>query len=175
MIASRCEWALSTSALTDHYCVLRPIGEGSFSQVVLARHLLTGVKVAVKVVPKTEGQEPVLREREWLMSLEHQNIIQLFQVIETARNMYLVMEYAPGGQLRLRIPREGGLPEVKVRRDSPPPLPARDLRDFSPGRLLLSRSSLPSQRCFLINICFPQMCNTMDVPMTSLKRKTGLK
>ncbi|MBZ3881106.1 Sperm motility kinase X [Sciurus carolinensis] len=104
------------SALTDHYCVLRPIGEGSFSQVVLARHLLTGVKVAVKVVPKTEGHEPVLREREWLMSLEHANVIQLFQVIETPRNMYLVMEYAEGGQLRLRIPREGGLPEVKVRR-----------------------------------------------------------
>ncbi|MBZ3883215.1 Sperm motility kinase 2B [Sciurus carolinensis] len=104
------------SALTDHYCVLRPIGEGSFSQVLLARHLLTGVKVAVKVVPKTEGHEPVLREREWLMSLEHPNMIQLFQVIETTRNMYLVMEYAEGGQLRLRIPREGGLPEEKVRR-----------------------------------------------------------
>uniref|UniRef100_A0A8D2CLJ2 non-specific serine/threonine protein kinase n=1 Tax=Sciurus vulgaris TaxID=55149 RepID=A0A8D2CLJ2_SCIVU len=104
------------SALTDHYCVLRPIGEGSFSQVVLARHLLTGVKVAVKVVPKTEGQETVLREREWLMSLEHRNMIQLFQVIETTRYMYLVMEYAEGGQLRLRIPREGGLAEVKVRR-----------------------------------------------------------
>ncbi|XP_047421430.1 sperm motility kinase 2B-like [Sciurus carolinensis] len=104
------------TALTDHYCVLRIIGEGSFGRVVLARHLLTGTEVAVKIVPKMEGNEPMLCERDWLMALEHRNVIQLFQVIETIDNLYLVMEHAGGGQLQYRIPLAGGIPEEKVRR-----------------------------------------------------------
>lgn len=57
--------------LTDHHHVLRVTGEGSFGQVVLAHHLLTRTEVAVKVVPKTEGNEFVLGEWDWLMALEH--------------------------------------------------------------------------------------------------------
>ncbi|XP_027790340.2 sperm motility kinase 2B-like [Marmota flaviventris] len=103
-------------AFTDHYRVLKDIGEGSFGKVVLARHLLTGLEVAVKVLPKTEENEPVLYERNWLMALEHQHVIQLFQVMETVHNMYLIMEHASGGQLRCRIPQAGGIPEDRVRR-----------------------------------------------------------
>ncbi|KAF7478753.1 Hypothetical predicted protein [Marmota monax] len=103
-------------ALTDHYRVLSAIGEGRYGQVVLARHLLTWTEVAVKVVPKTERKERTLCEREGLMALEHRNMIQLFQVIETPDNMYLVMEHAGGGTLQHHIPQPGGLPEEKVRR-----------------------------------------------------------
>ncbi|KAG3267289.1 hypothetical protein H1C71_034733, partial [Ictidomys tridecemlineatus] len=103
-------------AFTDHYRVLKNIGEGSFGQVVLARHRLTGLEVAVKVLSKTEEKEAVLCERNWLMDLEHPYIIQLFQVIETDQNMYLIMEHASGGQLRRYIPHIGGIPEDKVRR-----------------------------------------------------------
>uniref|UniRef100_UPI0040389E33 sperm motility kinase 2B-like n=1 Tax=Callospermophilus lateralis TaxID=76772 RepID=UPI0040389E33 len=63
-------------------------------KVVLARYLLTRTEVAVKVVPKTERKEHALCEREGLMALEHRSMIQLFQVIETPDNMYLVMEHA---------------------------------------------------------------------------------
>ncbi|VTJ77792.1 Hypothetical predicted protein [Marmota monax] len=104
------------SALTDHYRVLRTIGEGSFGQVVVARHLLSGTEVAVKVVPKIVENKAVLCERDWLMALEHRNMIKLFQVIETVHNLYLVMEHAGGGQLRRHIPKAGGIPEEKVRR-----------------------------------------------------------
>ncbi|XP_027789676.1 sperm motility kinase-like [Marmota flaviventris] len=103
-------------ALTDHYRVLSAIGEGRYGQVVLARHLLTWTEVAVKVVPKTERKESTLCEREGLMALEHRNMMQLFQVIETPDNMYLVMEHAGGGSLQCHIPQPGGLPEEKVRR-----------------------------------------------------------
>uniref|UniRef100_A0A8D2I0N2 non-specific serine/threonine protein kinase n=1 Tax=Urocitellus parryii TaxID=9999 RepID=A0A8D2I0N2_UROPR len=102
-------------AFTDHYCVLKNIGEGSFGQVVLARHRLTGLEVAVKVLSKTVEKEAVLAERNWLIDLEHPYVIQLFQVIETDQNMYLIMEHASGGQLRRYIPHAGGLPEDQVR------------------------------------------------------------
>ncbi|XP_076728364.1 LOW QUALITY PROTEIN: sperm motility kinase Z-like [Callospermophilus lateralis] len=100
---------------TDHYQLLKTIGHGGFGQVKLARHLLTGAEVAVKILPK-EGQVfPVLSEPDIMMTLSHPHVIQLFQVIETGQNAYLVMEYASGGQLSHHI-QAGGMQEEEARR-----------------------------------------------------------
>ncbi|XP_077874948.1 sperm motility kinase 2B-like [Ictidomys tridecemlineatus] len=99
----------------DQYEVLRAIGHGEFGQVHLARHHLTGAEVAVKVL-KTETEDMSdLSEALMLESLEHPNVIQLFQVIRTRENLYMVMEHAGGGQLLERIPR-GGMPQEEARR-----------------------------------------------------------
>jgi serine/threonine-protein kinase NIM1 len=39
--------------------------------------------------------------------LHHPNIIRLYEVIETPNEIYIVTEYAPGGELYTRISKEG--------------------------------------------------------------------
>lgn len=51
----------------------------------------------------------VLSELDTMMATEHQNVIQLFQGIETIENIYIVMEYAGGGQRQHPIPEPSGM------------------------------------------------------------------
>ncbi|MBZ3881145.1 Serine/threonine-protein kinase MARK2 [Sciurus carolinensis] len=99
----------------DRYEVLRAIGCGGSSQVKLARHLLTGVEVAVKVLSKKKQDLSRYSEVNVMMGLEHPNVIQLFQVIETGQHIYIVMEHVGGGQLLDHI-QSGGMREEEARR-----------------------------------------------------------
>ncbi|XP_047410275.1 sperm motility kinase 2B-like [Sciurus carolinensis] len=94
------------TAFRDRYEVLRTIGRGGCAEVHVARHLLTGAEVAVKVLPKVK-RKLALSEPEVMRSLDHPNVIQLFQVIETCEHVYLVMEHATGGQALKHIPPRG--------------------------------------------------------------------
>ncbi|RWS00202.1 sperm motility kinase 2B-like protein, partial [Leptotrombidium deliense] len=82
---SRCE-----PGFLDQYEVLRALGHGEFGQVHLARHRLTGAEVAVKVLQKGKQNLQILSEVEVMMALEHPNVVQLFQVVESYRNVYIV-------------------------------------------------------------------------------------
>uniref|UniRef100_A0A8C9NZC2 non-specific serine/threonine protein kinase n=1 Tax=Spermophilus dauricus TaxID=99837 RepID=A0A8C9NZC2_SPEDA len=103
----------SEPGFLDQYEVLRAIGHGEFGQVHLARHRLTGAEVAVKVLKTVTQDISDLSEPLMLKSLEHPNVIQLFQVIRTRENLYMVMEHAGGGQLLERIP-PGGMPQEEA-------------------------------------------------------------
>lgn len=56
------------------------------------------------------------KEVKLLMRLDHQNIIKLHQVIETDTEMYIIMEYASGGELIDYIAAKGHLSEKEGRR-----------------------------------------------------------
>ena len=87
-----------------HYLIEKPIGEGTFGKVKEGTHILTGEKVAIKILEKDKIQdmsdvERVSREIHILKIVRHPNIIQLYEIIETSKQLYLIMENAENGEL----------------------------------------------------------------------------
>jgi len=87
-----------------HYALSKTIGEGTFGKVKLSTHTLTGERVAIKILEKDKitdvnDVERVAREIHILKLIRHPNIIQLYEIIETPKQLYLIMEYCNGGEL----------------------------------------------------------------------------
>ncbi|XP_077504888.1 maternal embryonic leucine zipper kinase-like isoform X2 [Amblyomma americanum] len=108
----------SVDDLDEQYILLETIGTGGFAKVKLAIHILTGEKVAVKIMDKRSLGEDLPRvklEITALKDLSHQNICKLYQVIETDTKIYLVLEYCPGGELFDYIVEKERLSEEEAR------------------------------------------------------------
>lgn len=69
------------------YRLLKTIGKGNFAKVKLAKHIPTGKEVAIKIIDKTQlnpgSLQKLFREVRIMKTLDHPNIVKLFQVIET--------------------------------------------------------------------------------------------
>ncbi|XP_069821543.1 serine/threonine-protein kinase MARK2 isoform X4 [Dendropsophus ebraccatus] len=119
----RCRTSIPTS--TDeqphigNYRLLKTIGKGNFAKVKLARHVLTGKEVAVKIIDKTQlnssSLQKLFREVRIMKVLNHPNIVKLFEVIETEKTLYLVMEYASGGEVFDYLVAHGRMKEKEAR------------------------------------------------------------
>ena len=104
-----------------NYVLGRSLGVGSFGKVRLAEHLLTNQLTAIKIVNrdriKTLGvREKINREVRILQRVVHPNIIRLYDVIESPSDIFLVMEYASGGELFDFIVSKGQLAENEARK-----------------------------------------------------------
>ncbi|XP_060241768.1 serine/threonine-protein kinase MARK2 isoform X7 [Meriones unguiculatus] len=102
-----------------NYRLLKTIGKGNFAKVKLARHILTGKEVAVKIIDKTQlnssSLQKLFREVRIMKVLNHPNIVKLFEVIETEKTLYLVMEYASGGEVFDYLVAHGRMKEKEAR------------------------------------------------------------
>ncbi|XP_073792075.1 serine/threonine-protein kinase MARK2 isoform X48 [Danio rerio] len=101
------------------YRLLKTIGKGNFAKVKLAKHILTGKEVAVKIIDKTQlnssSLQKLFREVRIMKLLNHPNIVKLFEVIETEKTLYLVMEYASGGEVFDYLVAHGRMKEKEAR------------------------------------------------------------
>uniref|UniRef100_A0A8K9WT86 Maternal embryonic leucine zipper kinase n=1 Tax=Oncorhynchus mykiss TaxID=8022 RepID=A0A8K9WT86_ONCMY len=108
----------SAAELLKYYEVYETIGSGGFAKVKLGRHILTGEKVAIKIMEKKELGEDLPRvkvEIEAMKSLSHQHVCRLYHVIETNTKIYMILEYCPGGELFDYIVAKDRLSEEETR------------------------------------------------------------
>ncbi|QGJ70807.1 Serine/threonine-protein kinase PrkC [Planctomycetales bacterium 10988] len=99
----------------DKYRLLKPLGSGGMCCVYLAKHELLQRKVAIKVLkPKGIEKESNLkrfqRESQALATLDHENVVKVFDGGQQNGFHYTVMEYVAGSDLRNLTIDRGPLP-----------------------------------------------------------------
>uniref|UniRef100_A0A672GW88 non-specific serine/threonine protein kinase n=1 Tax=Salarias fasciatus TaxID=181472 RepID=A0A672GW88_SALFA len=100
----------------EDFDIGRPLGKGKFGNVYLARERQTKFILALKVLFKKQlekaGVEHQLRREVEIQShLRHPNILRLFGYFHDATRVYLILEYAPKGELYSELQRRGQFPE----------------------------------------------------------------
>jgi len=104
------------------YQLTKFLGRGNFAKVYQARSLIDGSTVAVKVIDKSNtvdaSMEPrIVREIDAMRRLQnHPNILKIHEVLATKTKIYLIVDFAGGGELFLKLSRRGRFPEALARR-----------------------------------------------------------
>uniref|UniRef100_A0A671TT60 non-specific serine/threonine protein kinase n=1 Tax=Sparus aurata TaxID=8175 RepID=A0A671TT60_SPAAU len=118
----RCRNSVATTTSDDqphigNYRLLKTIGKGNFAKVKLARHVLTGKEVGIAFDTQlcVACFLQLFREVRIMKMLNHPNIVKLFEVIETEKTLYLVMEYASGGEVFDYLVAHGRMKEKEAR------------------------------------------------------------
>ncbi len=95
---------IETSVLNNRYRLDKKVGQGGFAQVFLATDLLLERRVALKVLnlELTEDgdfQERFTREARAIATLDHPNILPIFDYGQAENTAYLVTPFVDGGTL----------------------------------------------------------------------------
>uniref|UniRef100_A0A8C0IA48 non-specific serine/threonine protein kinase n=1 Tax=Bubo bubo TaxID=30461 RepID=A0A8C0IA48_BUBBB len=100
-----------------NYRLLKTIGKGNFAKVKLARHILTGRTGVTNFINLFHVLYlfQLFREVRIMKILNHPNIVKLFEVIETEKTLYLIMEYASGGEVFDYLVAHGRMKEKEAR------------------------------------------------------------
>ncbi|XP_075671426.1 serine/threonine-protein kinase Aurora-3 isoform X2 [Castanea sativa] len=97
----------------------KPLGKGKFGRVYLAREAKSKYIVALKVIfkeqiEKYKIQHQLKREMEIQTSLRHPNILRLYGWFHDSERIFLILEYAHGGELYKELRKRGFLSENKA-------------------------------------------------------------
>lgn len=103
------------------YRFSKNLGNGTFGKVRMAFHEQTGHKVAIKILNKKKIRqfgvfEKVKRELKILRRFNNPHTIKLFEFIDTQTEIFMVLEYAAGGELFDLIARREKLSEEDARK-----------------------------------------------------------
>ena len=91
--------------LLESYDVIRQLGKGGFGKVYEVRHKKTGEIRPCKHLSKLniKNLEKFKNEIELLRKMDHPNIIKLYEIFESERSLYLIMEECKGGEVFSKI------------------------------------------------------------------------
>ncbi|XP_041112780.1 aurora kinase B-like isoform X2 [Polyodon spathula] len=102
----------------ENFDIGRPLGKGKFGNVYLARERQSKFILALKMLFKTQlekaGVEHQLRREVEIQShLRHPNILRLYGYFHDSSRVYLILEYAPKGELYSELQRSGKFNEQR--------------------------------------------------------------
>ena len=89
------------TAFLDHYDVIKQLGKGGYGKVYEVKNKKTGEIRACKHLSKLsiKNLEKFELEINILIKADHPNIIKLYDIFESQRSLYLVMEECKGGEV----------------------------------------------------------------------------
>jgi len=95
---------------------LKVIGKGAFGEVRLVQKIDNGHVYAMKVLRKSEMVEKeqvahVRAERDVLVEVDHTWVVKMFYSFQDTENLYLVMEFLPGGDVMTLLMKKDTLSE----------------------------------------------------------------
>jgi serine/threonine protein kinase len=97
------------SGVLDDYSMGDVLGEGSYAKVLKANDHETGAIFAIKCISKqklhesSQGAKILVNEIDCMRRTNHPNILKLERVYDEEDTVYLVLEYADGGDLFTKI------------------------------------------------------------------------
>ncbi len=98
------------SIISDKYKIVKPIGSGGMGSVYLAEDLVLKRQVVIKTLLTDATPDMVaqsIKEREFLASIKHANIVSIYDFITIGQQGYIVMEYVQGETLDQIIEEQG--------------------------------------------------------------------
>lgn len=178
--------ALSTKAergqkwSIDDFEIGKPLGNGKFGRVYLAREKKSKFIVALKCMSKkqlakSQFEHQLRREIEIQSHLRHPNILRMFGYFYDEKRVYLILEYSMGGELFSKLQEKGKFEERKaaaIIKDLSNALNychSKNVihRDLKPENLLIGRSGEIKIADFGWSVHAPSsrrttMCGTLD-------------
>jgi TonB family protein len=166
-----------------HYEIKKMIGEGGMGNVYLAEHVKLGRMVAIKSLHERLANNQSIRERfkkeaSTMAHLQHPSIVALYDYLEEADGLYLVMEYVDGTALDDYIHKvTGPVPEERALKLMKQILTgfayAHDQgivhRDIKPSNILLTKD----ERCKILDFGIAKLLSEVDKKLTKTGTQVG--
>ncbi|XP_021352926.1 serine/threonine-protein kinase tricorner-like isoform X1 [Mizuhopecten yessoensis] len=103
----------------DDFSPIKVIGRGAFGEVRLVQKKDTGHVYAMKILRKQDMLDKdqvahVRAERDVLVEADHQWVVKMYYSFQDAQNLYLIMEFLPGGDMMTLLMKKDTLTEEQT-------------------------------------------------------------
>ena len=155
--------------LTDIYRMGNGLGKGAFAEVKKCEHKATREDRAVKIYRKDPAnpalRSNIMREFDILRTLDHPNIVGIFEHFEDDRKFYMVMEYCKGGEMFNSIVKGANTNEEMV---------ARTMRQVLSAIAYIHENGIVHRDMKPENILFEELGNEQNLKLVDFGEATRL-